>query len=240
MWARSRVPPALALAATAIVLLADASGRDPFAFGAAFVAWGLTIVAVLLAVVPRRIEIGPEALGIAWIGPRRIVRYEAVVRAVPDGDAVVLILPRGESLRVRRAPFGRDAPRAVLERMWETLSAGAEAAIRPNERAALARGGRRSRVWVEALRSLAPHGAQYRQVLEIDRLWAIAANPAIDAELRGAAAVAIAGSLDDERRGRLRDIAGATVEPRLRVALMRVAEAADVAELESALASVSS
>jgi hypothetical protein len=237
LWARSRVPPLLALLAAALVFALDA-GR----FDASWVdaGWCLAVGGVLLAAIPRRVVIGAEALRISWIGTPRVIRYDDVARAVPRATDVVLTLRRGQSLRVCRAPFGRDAPRAVLQRIWETLSAGAEGGVRPYERAALARGGRRSRVWVESLRSLAPHGAQYRQALEIDRLWAIASNPAVEAELRGAAAVAIAANLDDQRRERLRDIAGATVEPRLRAALMRVAEAADVADLESALVGVAS
>ena len=202
-------------------------------------AW-VAVLAVLLAAIPRRVEVGAEGLRIAWLGPPRLVRYEDVRRAEPCGtDDVTITFRGGETLRLARGVFDTTSPRDVLERIWETVTLGAEGRVGPNERCALARADRSADAWLEELRSLARRGAHYRQgILAADRLLAIATNPAVDVELRCAAVVAFAssGGLDDATREELRASAALTVDGVLREVFTRVADAKSEEDLRCALA----
>jgi hypothetical protein len=201
-------------------------------------AW-VAVLAVLLAAIPRRVEVGAEGLRIAWLGPPRLVRYEDVRRAEPCGaDDVVITFIGGETLRLARGVFDTTSPRDVLERIWQTVTLGVEGRVRANERCALARGDRSVEDWLADLRSLARRGLHYRQgILPADRLLAIATNPAVEVELRCAAVVAFAtaGGLDDATRDELRVIAELTVDRVLGEVFTRVANAKCGGDLLSAL-----
>ena len=201
-------------------------------------AW-VALVTVLLAAIPRHVEVGAEGVRIAWLGAGRLVRYEDVRRAEPlGGDDVALTFTSGETLRLVRGGSDGACPRDVLERLWQTLAQGAEDGPRPNERAALARGSRSVEEWLADLRRLATPGTQYRQgLVTLDRLLSIATNPGVEIEIRGAAAVACAlgGALDEARRDELRAIASLTVDEALREAFLRVAEASVESDLCAAL-----
>lgn len=189
-------------------------------------AW-IALAALLLAAIPRRVEVGAEGLRIAWLGHGRVVRYEDVRRAEPFGrDGVTVTFLSGETVRLARGDFDATSPRDVLERLWSTLSLGAEEGARPNERAVLCRGDRTVEAWLADLRSLAARGGHYRQgLLTLDRLLSLATNPAAPAEIRGAAAVAYAlrGALDESMAEELRAIASLTVDATLRASFLRVA-----------------
>lgn len=212
-------------------------------FAAQVVTWDrafwVAVFIVLLAAIPRRVEVGAEGVRIAWLGPARLVRYEDVRRAEPCGcDDVALTFHGGETLRLARGVFDTTSPRDVLERIWQTLTLGAEGRVRSNERCALGRRGRTLERWCEDLRALALPGMQYRQgLLPADRLLAIATNPAVDVELRCAAAVALsfAGGLDDATRDELDAIATYTVDRTLREVFARVAKAGCESDLRAAL-----
>jgi len=238
LLASSRVPAWAALVAALFAsgihnLVVDFDGRgDEPSIGITF--W-IACFLVVLAAIPRRVAVGADGMRILWLGRARFVRYDQIQRAAPARDDVVLTIKGGSELRLRKSPLRTETPKDVLQRLWQTLAAGAESGLRPNERAALACAGRRPRHWVESLRALSPHGSQYRQSLglDLDRLWIIVENPAVETELRAGAAIAIAASLDDANRDRLRGIASEAVEPKLRVALESVAGASDVSDLET-------
>lgn len=191
---------------------------------------------VVLAAIPRRVHIGAEAIRIRWVGSRRVIRYDEVMRAAPLGQDVVIVLRRRDGLRLHPPIFGtkrRDTERA-LERIWQTIAAGAESGVRGAERAILVRGARSPGDWVKALRELVPQGAQYRRAIDHARLWTIVENPALIAELRVAAAIALSTTFDDEARARLRAVARGTSIRALRDALSRIADAASENDLENA------
>ena len=191
---------------------------------------------VVLAAIPRKVHIGAEAIRIRWVGSTRVIRYDDVVRAAPLGHDVVIVLRGGVGLRLHPPIFGtqnRVTTRA-LERIWKTMAAGAEAVVRGAERAILVRGARSPADWVKALRDLVPQGAQYRRAIDHGRLWTLVENPALEVELRIAAAVALWATFDDEARTRLRAVARTTSERGLRDALSRIADATDENDLENA------
>lgn len=191
---------------------------------------------VVLAAIPRRVHIGAEAIRIRWVGSTRVIRYDEVMRAAPLGQDVVIVLRGRVGLRLHPPIFGtkqRGTARA-LERIWQTIAAGAESGVRGAERAILARGARSPEDWVKALRDLVPQGAQYRRAIDHGRLWTVVENPALDVELRVAAAIALWATFDAEARTRLRAVARGTSDRALRDALSRIADAAAENDLENA------
>lgn len=191
---------------------------------------------VVLAGIPRRVHIGPEAIRVRWLFGARLIRYEDVKRAAPLAGDVVIVLRDGRGLRLH-PPIGskKRIASVALERIWQTIAAGAESGTRGAERALLARDGRGAREWVTALRALVPQGAQYRRGIDHGRLWAIVENPAVETEVRAAAAIALSTTFDDGARDRLRAIVRETIDPRLQEALSRIADATGERELEGAV-----
>jgi hypothetical protein len=104
----------------------------------------------------------------------------------------------------------------------------------------LRRGERAVGVWVAALRSIgAGANADLRTApMPGERLFRIVEDPASPAVDRAAAAVALGGDLDEQTRTRLRFVADATAEPRLRLAIEKAAAGEDKAEIEAALAEI--
>lgn len=232
LTASSRVPAWAALMVATLLIAVRVAFFDLFdvdvrarsiltPFGAA---WWFCVALVVLAAVPRRIEVGAEGLRIGWLLPPRLVRYEDIVRAAPVGEHdVVLELAGGDTVRIHRSILGGDKPHIVLSRLWQALAAGPSGRLEGHERDLLARGGRSAEDWAEGLRSLGDRGRGYRGPLDEERLWAIVENPTVIGELRLAAAVACAPWLDETRRARLRAIAESTVDEQLRAGLEKLA-----------------
>lgn len=247
LWTSSVVPAWIPVAYagtffTALIFFGRAQMRH--ALGTVLiesVLWTGALV-VLLAAVPQRVVIGAEGVRVSWLFSRRVVRYADIRRAEPVGENVMIVTMQGELVQLRASVLGGAVPRAVLERLWNNIAAGAEEGSRGIERATLARSGRSTAEWRSQLRDLGSPGTYRQAVLPLTRLWTIAENPAIAAELRVAAAVAIASaSLDEESRERLRKLAAKTVEPALRSALVRLSNASpsEIQEHEAALDLVS-
>ncbi len=238
--AASPVPPVFAFGVAMTVgvfLIFVAPGLIHTRFGEVVRHGALALV--VLAAIPKRVHVGPEAIRIRWLLHSRLVRYADVTRAAPLRDDVVIVLKNGAAIRLHPPIFGRTRrTRVALERIWKTLAAGAEAGSRGAERALLSRANRTPRGWIVALRELAPHGGQYRSGIDRDRLWAIVENPGVEIELRAAGAIALSAGFDGIARERLRTAARASVDPKLREALEGIAAAEDVPELERALAPV--
>lgn len=235
----SRVPGWVALGFTLVFCAGRviAAPSQPLSISSALgVAWWLGVALVIIAAIPQRVEVGAEGLRVAWLGRPRLIHYDEVMRAAPVGDEdVALTFASGEAMRLCRTPLGDASPRAILERIWTTLAAGAEDGAAPIERAALARRGRTFEAWAAALRGVSAAGVQYRQGLTLERLVALAENPAEDVALRAAAAVAVSSALDAEGRKKLGSVASTTMESSLRDALRLVLAARDEATLAAAL-----
>ncbi len=238
--AGSRVPAWAALAVIVFLFACWISSDAPEDLAASSRGtWWIGLGIIVLAAIPQRVEIGAEGMLVTWLGAPRLVRYDAVMRAAPMGDEdVMLVLETGESLRLRSPMFAQSDARTVLARIWRALAAGAEERVQPHERAVLARAGRSAQDWAAALASVASHGGQYRQAIPLERLVAIAANPAIEAELRAAAAVAAAGALDEQTRTRLAEAASQSADERLRLSLSRIAAARTSGDLALGLAAL--
>src|SRR5204862_2118381 len=118
--------------------------------------------------------------------------------------------------RMRQAPFPETV--ALKARIDEALAAN-RAGDEGEDASAILRRSREGRdlgAWVGALRKLLGQEATFRaQPVAPDALWRVVEDGAADAPARAAAAIALAPSLDEQGKGRLRVVAGATAEPKL-------------------------
>lgn len=181
---------------------------------------------------PRAVTVGLDLVRIErTLGVDEEIPIADVVDAVADLRSVVVTCRDGRVVVVP-CDLSRDAS-AIAERISEAKAAaaghGAPAA------AALARDGRSTSDWLDALRALLAEGRDaYRGGVDRPTLLATLEDPGVDADVRAAAAVALRGELRPDERARLRVARDTVADPRLRVALEAVDEGDDDA-VESAL-----
>jgi len=104
--------------------------------------------------------------------------------------------------------------------------------------ALVARGGRALDRWLRELRALAT-AREYREVtIDTERLWLVVGDVTAPAEARAGAAVALSPVLDADLRRQLRITSDTCAEPKLRVALRKVAEGAEERDVDEAVAAL--
>jgi hypothetical protein len=180
--------------------------------------------------VPTRVVVGGDGVLLRWLGTARFVPWSRVVDIEPfDGGIVLALGPdSGEELLTVRMPddHQRYHPErdALLERMVAALRAyGPSSRAEPVTRL-FARAGGRTRDWVREMRALIRPVEGFRTAsVPVERLWQVVLDPRADREARTGAAVALAPTLPDEDRARLRAVADGCAEPRLRIALVTAA-----------------
>ena len=202
------------------------------------VALGLPLALALLLLVRTRVDVGSDGVLIRRLGEQRFVSYASMKGVfAAGGHTIVLSMREGADLRFTVGPGAerghlRDT---LVEQLEEARNAFSPDAGGPSAEALVDPGGRTPQRWLRDVRSLA-NARDYRETrLDEERLWRVVDDAAASAGVRAGAAVALS-ALDPASRARLRVAAEACAEPRLRVALTRVAEGATDAELEEALA----
>jgi hypothetical protein len=212
---------------------AGAAAVHPLVVSAAY---GL-VVLLVMAGARVNVEVGTDGILLRRPFRQRFVPFEAVADVAVKGAGVVLTLRSGERVglsgaRLRSAPhdtMGARIQQAFLQFEATRGAAGPEAVVAP--------GGRSTERWVRDLRDAA-RARHYRQArLDEEALWRVVEDAAAPSATRAGAALALA-TVDEASHGRLRVAADACAEPRLRVALTRVAEGAGDTELEEALAAL--
>jgi hypothetical protein len=199
----------------------------PPLFAVAIVAFCVLFAGVMF---PTRVVVGGDGVLLRWLGTARFVPWSRVVDIEPfDGGVVLSLGPdRGEELLTLRMPddHQRYHPEreALVERMVAALRAyGATPRPEPMTRL-LVRAGGRTRDWVREMRDLIRPVDGFRTAsVPVDRLWQVVLDPRVDREARTGAALALAPTLADEGRARLRAVADGCAEPRLRIALVTAA-----------------
>ncbi|MFO0548843.1 MAG: hypothetical protein U0271_10675 [Polyangiaceae bacterium] len=196
------------------------------------------------------VRIGKDGLFIDWRDERRFVRFADVeklrrytqARATKVYVGINVTLTSGEVVDI---PFGQDhlgAGDRVAALVADLTAALAE--YRQSEHASDARAldcaGESADAWVTRLRVIGSGASDdaRTQAVPLDQLWSTVEDPAALGATRAAAAVALAKTLDEAGRARLRVAASETVSPALRVVLERAAADEDDAALAEALASV--
>ncbi len=198
----------------------------PPLFAVALVALAVLFAGVTL---PTRVIVGGDGVLLRWLGTVRFVPWSRVTDVEPfDGGVMLALGPDREEWLTLRMPdeHQRYQPErdAMIERMVSALRAhGTTAAAAPVTRL-LARAGGRTRDWVREMRSLVRPAQGFRAAsVPAERLWQIVEDPRADREARTGAAIALASTLPEEGRARLRGVADGCAEPRLRLALTTTA-----------------
>jgi hypothetical protein len=187
-----------------------------------------------------RVDVGSDGVLIRRLGDPRFLSYGDIAGAsVNEWDAIVLTLRSGGAIRLSMgsSPEKTQLRDALVQRIEEGRAAFARDAGAGGMEARVAPGGRKLNLWMADVRALA--GAQdYREArLDEEGLWRLLDDVTAPPATRAGAALAIS-ALDPPTSSRLRVAAEACAEPRLRVALARVADGASEAELEAALAAL--
>ena len=184
-----------------------------------------------------RVDVGRDGVLVRRPGVQRFLSYGVIESAYVDGrNVLILVLKSGEniSLSLGMSAAKRQLCHSLVERIEEARTTfGRDDALEGAE-ALVAPGGRPPARWLREIRALA--GARdYRETrLDEERLWRVVDDVTAPRGTRAGAALALS-ALDPASRARLRVSADACAEPKLRVALTRVAEGATDAELEEAL-----
>jgi hypothetical protein len=200
---------------------------------------------VLTVAIPVRVTVGTDGL-VLRRGPfrREFVSLEGIEKAVVvEGELSMNNTPILVQLRAalgeireelfvdarKEGPF-QEAVHAMLMARAEGLAERINEAIETRKKgksvdpAALARGGRNARVWVDDLRKLLARAETFRAApLSIEALTAIVEDASAPPITRAAAAAALSNA-GEEPRERVRIAAEATAAPHLRVAFEAAAE----------------
>jgi hypothetical protein len=186
----------------------------------------------------RTVELGDDGFVVRRLGRAQRVRWSSVTsvartRGGSTSFGVRVHLQNGKHLDLEHS---RRFGERTLEHLRRAL-AEHHAAYRARPTAVLpaavanARGETSQR-----LRGALARGAAFRDAtLTKEQLWLVIEDPAADQRARAAAAIAVAGALTQEDRGRIRAVAGRTVFPRLRVALTAVVDGANESTLDAEL-----
>jgi hypothetical protein len=207
------------------------------------------MVYVALSLVATRLKVGADGFEIRWIRTRRFIAYDQVesISRYENGlgnsrmSGLRVALHSGEVvlLPIQRGRWESDQIGIIGERILEAKQAigCGDVAV---DAALLRRGDRPMSDWMAALRAIGTGANATLRTAPVprDRLMRIVEDPTQAAAARAAAAVALAGGLDEEGRTRLRVAAEAIAAPKLRVAVEKVAEGREEAELEAALSEV--
>jgi hypothetical protein len=194
-----------------------------------------------------QVDVGSDGLLLRRLGQRRFVSYGDLASASVEREALLLVLADGERVRLT---MGRSAEQvqardALVRRIEEARRAFALGHAPESAEALVAPGGRAVGRWLREVRALA-NARDYREArLDGQRLWRLLDDATAPAAARAGAALALlesqsqsqsqSQSPDEETRARLRVASEACADPRLRVALTRVADGGSEEELEEAL-----
>jgi hypothetical protein len=215
-----RFAPAAALLALALVAGRFLGTDMPGALSLAVLA--LVVFFGALAV-PTRVIVGSDGVLLRWLGTQRFIAWARVLSIESFAGGVALALDRGEWVTLRLpATHERYAPEgaAVVERMRAAWTASGGDTGDDGLAPWLGQRPNGTHAWVRAAREAAAPCADYRSArVPGPHLWRLVENPRADREVRTGAAVALVSDLDEPGRLRLRAVAEACVEPRLRSAL---------------------
>jgi hypothetical protein len=188
-----------------------------------------------------QVEVGSDGILLRSLGKRRFISYRSIQGASIQGRLISLALRTGERIRLdllgafSEQERSRDALTQRIEQARDAFvaskdTAGTEALVAP--------GGRDVNQWVRDVRALA-RARDYREArVDSERLWNVVTDASAAPATRAGAAVALASAPEGDARARLRVASEACADPRLRAALVRVADGASASSLADALASL--
>lgn len=181
------------------------------------------------------VRVGRDGVETLWLGRRRFTPHHRIVAVTPydvfaygkDSRGVSLTLTDGEEVRLPTGQF--EAAKAASIALAQAIErartiADDEAQTVPTE--ALARSGRTAKDWILELRRLgADLGDMRRSAMPLDALLRVVEDGRATPATRARAAVAALASEDPTAKARIRVASQSTAQPKLRVALERLADA---------------
>lgn len=190
---------------------------------------------LLLGFLPTKIVVGIDGIHLGWLFWKKLVPMADITSVSPIDDRIIHIARRdGTSQKIytsmrRRSSFSGTDPYAVqqrdavLARIREARAAFARGGPTADISSLVARGSRTQAEWIAELAKIRQGlvgGAGYRDVaVREDDLLRLVENPRATEDARAGAALLLKGTLDDEKRARIRIAAEASASPKLRVAL---------------------
>ena len=178
-------------------------------------------------------RIAPDGVALTGLRQKRFVSFDRVRAVRLVGTKAVLELVAGPDVLLEPA---EDTADAVVTRIEEALLAWRAGGDSRNTEALLARSGRSVTAWATALRCLTEDAVGYRSAaVSDDALWTILEDPKASAVARGAAAFTLRSRADTDPQ-RLARVKNGIAAPRLRVAVEKIAGAAEDEGREEALA----
>jgi hypothetical protein len=229
-FAQERSPSRIRLALSSLVFVLTLAVAFRGPYRALLVPFITVVILPIVALMQRRrIVVGGDGISIEpavpFLAKRTFVPFASLDGLLRKDERATLIIdgqPRSFSLpkrKGRKEPFA--ATTALIARIDEAgaryakgTAANTDARILTGM---LAREGRPLGAWLEAVRANVHLGpSQRRLAVEPDRLLSMAEDPAVDGEVRAAAAVVLAEVPDPNVQERLRAAANVTAEPALR------------------------
>jgi hypothetical protein len=188
-----------------------------------------------------RVEVGSDGVLLRSLGKRRFISYRSLQSATVRGRLISLALRTGERIRLDLLGAFTEQERsrdALTQRIEEARAAFVASKDTAGTEALVAPGGRTVGQWVRDVRALA-RAHDYREAhVESDRLWNVVTDASAAPATRAGAAVALASAPEGDARARLRVASEACADPRLRAALVQVADGASDDALADALSSL--
>ncbi len=242
-WVRVGVPGvavlALLLVQVLTVLTSGPIGAGPFLLQA------LVLGPVLFAILAlrARVLVGSDGILVGrTLFRSRFIPYGAIASVQCVSNEIFVHLRAGPPIVLTTGAGNRTQNETreglVAARIEEARAAHASRTGSESAEALLAPGGRPVETWLREVRTLAS-AQQYREAMvDPQRLLRVATDAAAPAATRAGAALALAPAMGDDDRARLRVASETCADPRLRVALLRVAEGAPPEDVDEAVAAV--
>ncbi|HEY6462125.1 MAG TPA: hypothetical protein VIY73_18290 [Polyangiaceae bacterium] len=202
----------------------------PGSLAGALAAAALAVV-VVVALFYARVEVGKDGILVRSLARRRFLSHADLTGSAVDANALVITPARGEPLRLATDVASLGALAQRVDEAWEAF---ADAAGAPDDHSVVAPEGRTAAGWLRDLRARTDGRAYRVGRRDADALGSLLDDASLPPATRAGAAVALA-SLDERARPRIRVAADACAEPRLRLALARVADDAPDEALTKAL-----
>ncbi|MBK8252746.1 MAG: hypothetical protein IPK82_08775 [Polyangiaceae bacterium] len=174
---------------------------------------------------PANLIIGADGVAIKRGFSSDLVKFDEMEKVTIESSRVTFRLKNGKDVSARARHLGYQEQSTILERIEKARALHKDRAVEPASFALLDRGARTLAEWTEALGALLSNDSGYRNAnLTREQVISVLENPAAPAERRIGAAITLAKINDGEAPLRTRIAAGASANPRVRIALEHIAD----------------
>jgi hypothetical protein len=174
---------------------------------------------------PAQVVVGADGIVVEHGFRNRFVPHDRLASVVVKHDAVDLTLTDGSRVRARARHLTVEEQAELSARVEAALAAFRRGGIAAESLSRLDRGGRALGDWRAALHAILEQHGSYRETpLTRDQLLEVLESAAAPAERRLGAALSLSAAGDADVSARIRVAAEACANPRVRIALAKVAD----------------